>query len=120
MRRRDFVNSFKVFLFLLVVLCVFVLNQQNEVFVFKVQQPHGDCGLFGAFFDEAGFAVADELEVGTRCKSGQLGELSPSESGTALSFGVVVQDILAIILIFDYGFEHTPKIQRKNTKSNSL
>ena len=118
MSRCDLLDFFEAFLFLIVVFGVLVSDKQHEVVVFKTLQLHGDGGLVSALFYKARFVVADEFEVRSGCKTGLSGKFSPSESGSALFLGVVVQDILMIILVFDDGFKHVYKIENVNRKVN--
>ena len=89
------------FLLLSVRLRVLVTHHQYKVIVLEAQQPHCKRRLSCSFFQETRLAVAYELQVRSGGEPRQPRKFTPGKCGTTLAFAVVVQDILAIVLIFD-------------------
>ena len=95
-----------------VVLGVAELYEQGEIGVVEAFEVHGAGGLSDTRLAQACLAVADQLQVRRRGEPGEACEFAPREVGTSLAFFVEVLHVLAVILIFDYGFH----IKKNKTK----
>ena len=77
-----------------------VRHHQNKIRLFESGKAHGvrnrTCGTNAQIL----FPFSNILQKNCRCETGILSKLTPSKSGVALAFIVVILDELAIICIF--------------------
>ena len=98
--------------FFLIIFCVAELDEQGEIGVVETLKVHGACHLGHAGLAQAGFPVADELEVGRRYEPGKFREFTPCKVRTPLAFIKEIPHILAIIVVFNNRFH----VYKNNTK----
>ena len=99
-------HFFKALFLLLVRLRIFVTHHQDKIIKLKTHQAHRKRSFFRALFTQTSLAVTYKLQKWTRCKPGVFCKFAPRKRGATLTFLVVLQNVLAIVLVFNNRFHH--------------